>query len=166
MRFTGGGTSVNEVVVSGCARAATSFPEWRRERRVRHEGLGHGKTSAVGLGAGNCDADRIRDPGRWRGSHRGSVSPALSCATACRRLQVQSTWRPLRAPRGEVGAMLPASLGIWGTREAGLPFRVKGRVARLGRSTTGTLLSLRVSGIFLQKDTVGGCNDTSLLAWL
>uniref|UniRef100_A0A8C0QZB9 Large ribosomal subunit protein eL20 n=1 Tax=Canis lupus dingo TaxID=286419 RepID=A0A8C0QZB9_CANLU len=41
VRLVGGGTSGNEVLVSGCARTSTSFLVWRREQRVRYEGLGH-----------------------------------------------------------------------------------------------------------------------------
>ncbi|XP_064454035.1 large ribosomal subunit protein eL20 isoform X1 [Mirounga angustirostris] len=85
----GGGTSGNEVLVSGCARAATSFFVWRRERRVRHEGFGNSKASAAGHGAGECSADRIGGPGRWHGPRSRSALLAGSRAAARHRPQLR-----------------------------------------------------------------------------
>lgn len=132
-----GGTSVNEVLVSGCARKATSFLVRRRKRIERHEGLGHSKASAAGPGAGECSADRVGGAGRWRGPRSGRALLAGSGATA-RHPQAQPTWRPLRVPRGEAGAMVPIRWGISGAGEVGSPFQGKGQIARLGSSSHGT----------------------------
>lgn len=63
--------------------------------------------------------------------------------------------------------MLPARLEITGPEEAGPPFRGKGQVARLGRSTDGTLLNLRASVFPLAKRTQWeGAIILLLSAWL
>lgn len=82
---------------------------------------------------------------------------AGSRATARHRLQVQPTWRPLRAPRGESGAMVPARWEIAGAGEAGSPFQGKGQVARLGRSEQRDFVDLPSLGFPICKvDMVGG----------
>lgn len=124
-----GGTSGREVVVSGCARVATSFWGWWRAWTGRHEGFGHGKMSAAGPGARRRGAGRMRAPGRLPRAASGERAPSWVPRGRAPPPRLQPTWR---APRGEAGAW-PAGSGIAGAREAGPPFQGQGQVPAAGR---------------------------------
>lgn len=104
MRHWEGGSSGSEGLVNGCAKEDTSFCGWRRRRRARHEGLGHGKAGAARQGAKGWGTGPIRGLHRWRGSgwcRALLFGPPLA---AHRLLLLHPTWRPWWEPRGESDA--------------------------------------------------------------